>query len=389
MPLKTISHFINREALSGLFLIASAILAMIIANSPFNNFYQDILHLDIIVKIGNFDIHKPLLLWVNDGLMAIFFFLIGLEIKREFLEGELSNKEQIFMPLIGAIGGVAVPAFIYYLFNQDNSIALHGWAIPTATDIAFSLGLLALLNKRVPLSLKVFLMTLAIFDDLSAIIFIAIFYTKKLSFYSLLLGLIPLSALIIMQYKRVTSTHLYVFAGMFLWAAFLKSGVHATLAGVVISMFIPMKGSDPKFSPLKHFEHTLQGLVNFFILPLFAFVNSGLVFKNIGINHLSHEITLGIFFGLFLGKQIGIFGSCSLAILFNLIKKPKEISFTQLYGVSVLCGVGFTMSLFIGSLAFDYTGKNFIALSQLGIFSGSLISAIVGMTVLYFSDQRK
>ena len=333
--------------------------------------------------VGPLEVAKPLLLWINDGLMAIFFFLVGLELKREMMEGELSDPRNIMLPGIGAIGGMAVPALIYLYFNADDPQALSGWAIPSATDIAFALGVLSLLGKRVPTSIKVFLTSLAIFDDVGAVIIIAMFYTSKISFAALVAVSICIPILAIMNRLNVLSRAAYIFIGTIMWVATLKSGVHATLAGVVLAMFIPMRShSNPNFSPVKDMEHDLHSAVAFFILPIFAFANAGISFAGMGPEQLLHGVPLGIAAGLFIGKQVGIFGLCWLAIKLGLAKLPSGMNWLSLYGTSALCGIGFTMSLFIGSLAFEDSGVNVLFDERLGILIGSLASGIMGYAIL-------
>ncbi|GLX77450.1 Na(+)/H(+) antiporter NhaA [Thalassotalea insulae] len=382
MPIKAIQDFLKLEAASGIILMFAAIAAMLIANTALSPYYDLLLSIPVKVAIGNFEIAKPLLLWINDGLMALFFFLVGLELKREFLEGDLSQPGQISLPAIGAIGGMLVPAMCYALFNYQDSDALNGWAIPTATDIAFALGILAILGSKVPLQLKVFLTSLAIFDDLGAIIVIAIFYTEQLSLTSLLFSLAMIIILFGFNRKGVTSTAPYIFIGIILWVAVLKSGVHATLAGVVLALFIPMKGKAEHESPLKSLEHNLHSLVAFIILPIFAFANAGISLTGVGIEQVLAPVPLGIILGLVLGKQLGVFGFCFIAIKLGLAKLPAKVNWPLLYGVATLCGVGFTMSLFIGSLAFEQSSASPLFQDRLGIVIGSLISGILGYVIL-------
>lgn len=380
----------QQESFAGILLVCTAILAIIVANSPLNLYYTLLIDTPVAIKIGALEIHKPLLLWVNDGLMAVFFFLIGLELKREFLEGELSEKKKVILPAIGALGGMAVPATIYIIINYDDPIALQGWAIPAATDIAFALGILALLGSRVPTSLKIFLTSLAIFDDIGAILIIAFFYTSKISFVALAIAAASCLVLYYMNFRNVLKTSLYIFIGVIMWAAFLKSGVHATLAGIILAMFIPMRSKrNPEFSPVRHLEHDLHSVVALFILPVFAFCNAGINFTGFGIEQVFHGIPLGIALGLFLGNQFGIFAFCWVGIKLKLTELPSDISWTALYGTAALCGVGFTMSLFIGSLAFEETGVNLIIDERLGIMIGSLASGILGYTILRMTLKPK
>jgi NhaA family Na+:H+ antiporter len=381
--LSSLEKFLKNESSAGILLVAASILAIILANTPANKLYALLIDTPLAVQIGDFKIAKPLLLWVNDGLMAIFFLVVGLELKREFLEGELANVKKIVLPAIGAIGGMAIPAVIYIAFNFEDPSALQGWAIPAATDIAFVLGVLSLLGSNVPTSLKAFLTSLAIFDDIGAIIIIAFFYTSKLSYTALLVALCCIFVLFYLNRRGISETSLYVVFGVIMWVAILKSGVHATLAGVLFAMFIPMKSSkDPRISPLKAMEHDLHAAVAYFILPFFAFCNAGIDFRGMGIDQLFHNVPLGIAFGLFVGKQTGIFGACWLGIKLKFAELPEGISWPVLYGASALSGIGFTMSLFVGSLAFEETGVNLIYDERLGILIGSIASGILGYFVL-------
>jgi len=378
-----ISNFFKAESAGGIILVGTALLALVIANTPLQSYYALFLDTPVEVRIGALEIAKPLLLWINDGLMAIFFFLVGLELKRELIEGELSDKRNIILPGVGALGGMAVPALIYFYFNGSDAIAMKGWAIPTATDIAFALGILFLLGSRVPTSLKIFLTSLAIFDDIGAIIIIAIFYTANISFASLVVIGLCIPVLALLNRRGVTSKSVYVMVGVIMWVATLKSGVHATLSGVVLAMFIPMKSESQKgASPLKEMEHDLHAVVAFFVLPLFAFANAGISFNGVGMEQVLHSVPLGIALGLFVGKQVGVFGFCWIAIKFKLTSLPKGMSWSSLYGTAALCGIGFTMSLFIGSLAFEESGINLLFDDRLGIILGSFASGLAGYLIL-------
>jgi len=320
--------------------------------------------------------------------MALFFFLVGLELKREFLEGDLSEPGQITLPAIGAVGGMLIPALCYVMLNYQDEVAINGWAIPTATDIAFALGILALIGSKVPLQLKVFLTSLAIFDDLGAIIVIALFYTDQLSMLSLIVSAVLITILFGLNRRGVSSTAPYIFIGIVLWVAVLKSGVHATLAGVVLALFIPIKGEPGEPSPLKSLEHNLHSLVAFIILPIFAFANAGISFSGIGLEQLASPVPLGIILGLVIGKQIGVFGFCFVAIKLGIAKLPENVNWTLLYGVAMLCGVGFTMSLFIGSLAFEQNSASPIFQDRLGIVVGSLISGVLGYLLIRYKLNK-
>ena len=377
------SNFFKLESASGIILMFAAVLALMCANTPLQTYYALFLDTPVEIRIGSLEIAKPLLLWINDGLMAVFFFLIGLELKRELIEGELSDKRNIILPGVGAIGGMVVPAMIYMYFNAEDSTAMVGWAIPTATDIAFALGVLSLLGSRVPTAIKIFLTSLAIFDDIGAIIIIAVFYTANISLTALIVVSCCILILAVLNKRNTESKSLYLLIGIVMWAAMLKSGVHATLAGVVLAMFIPIRSkTNRNYSPLKSLEHDLHAVVAFFVLPIFAFANAGISFSGVGAEQIFHSVPLGIALGLFIGKQIGIFGICWVAIKLNLTKLPTGMSWGSLYGTAALCGIGFTMSLFIGSLAFEESGVNLLFDERLGIIIGSLASGILGYLVL-------
>ena len=384
----TIRNFLRLESAGGILLMGAAVLAMSAANSPAAGLYALFLETPVEIRVGALQIAKPLFLWVNDGLMAIFFFLVGLELKREFLEGELSETSKILLPATGAVGGMVVPVGVFVWLNSGDAEAMRGWAIPAATDIAFALGILSLLGSRVPVSLKVFLVTLAIFDDLGAIIIIALFYSVDLSTAALLVALACILLLAILAVRKVSSISTYVLVGIVMWVAVLKSGVHATLAGVVLAAFIPMRDAhNPDRSPLRELEHDLHQLVAFGVLPLFAFVNAGVSLSGIGFGDLLHAVPLGIAAGLFVGKQVGIFVLCFIVVKAGLARLPEGANWGGLYGVSILCGVGFTMSLFIGSLAFENVklDPELIFDERLGIIVGSLLSGVVGYLVLRFT----
>lgn len=383
-----INEFLKKESSAGIILMFAAVLALVVANSPASGIYDQLIDLPVAVQIGELIIDKPLLLWINDGLMAVFFFLVGLELKREICEGELSDPKNIILPAAGALGGMLVPAGIYAYFTWADPIALAGWAIPAATDIAFALGILALLGSRVPVSLKIFLVTLAIIDDIGAIMIIALFYSENISTTPLVIAAICLASLAWMNKRDVQTVPSYMLVGLVLWVAMLKSGVHATLAGVMLAFFIPMRDKNkPGHSAVKELEHSLHPSVSFFILPIFAFANSGIDLGSITADSLVHPVTMGIFLGLFVGKQVGVFFFSWLAIKLGLTKLPEEFNWAQLYGCSALCGVGFTMSLFIGSLAFEETGANLVFDERLGILSGSIASAILGYLILRFFNK--
>jgi len=378
-----IADFFRLEAAGGILLMGSAALAIVLANSPLHTYYDLLLSTPVEVRVGALQIAKPLLLWINDGLMAVFFFLVGLELKRELIEGELADKRNIVLPGVGALGGIAIPAAIYLAFNHGDPVAGQGWAIPAATDIAFALGILTLVGSRVPTSIKIFLTSLAIFDDIAAIVIVAVFYTAKISVGSLVVVVCCLPVLALMNRRDVTASSPYLLVGIVMWVATLKSGVHATLAGVVLAMFVPLRSrADPVVSPLKTLEHDLHTIVAFFVLPVFAFANAGISFAGVGVAQLLHPVPLGIALGLVAGKQVGIFGACALAIKLGWTALPRGVSWVHLYGTAALCGVGFTMSLFIGTLAFEEIGVDLLFDERLGIILGSLISGLVGFFVL-------
>lgn len=387
-----LSDFLRRETLAGLLLIFAAVIALLVANSPLDHLYDQLISVPVVVAAGSWSIDKPLLLWINDGLMAIFFFLVGLELKREVCEGELSNPKDIVLPAAGALGGMLLPACIYVWVNWGNEVAMSGWAIPAATDIAFALGILALLGSRAPASLKVFLVTLAIIDDIGAIVIIALFYTSNITETALIVAAICLPILWIMNRRNVVDLPSYLLVGLVLWVAMLKSGVHATLAGVVLAAFIPMRDKkDPEHSPVLELEHSLNPAVSFAIVPIFAFANAGITFSNISPEGIFHPVTFGIFLGLVVGKQLGVFGFCWLVVQLRLTRLPEDLTFKHIYGCALLCGVGFTMSLFIGALAFEQTGVNRMFDERVGILAGSLVSAVLGFAVLHWvgRPQRK
>ncbi len=376
--------FIKLESASGIILLATAIIAMLVANSPLAELYSALLETTVAVQVGALSINKPLLLWINDGLMAVFFFLVGLEVKREVMEGELSSFSQIVLPGIGALGGMIMPAAIYASMNWSDPIALDGWAIPVATDIAFALALLSVFGSRVPTALKVFLLTLAIFDDLAAIIIIALFYSGDLSLSALFIGALALIFAITMNRIGVTHTSSFILLGVVLWIAVLKSGVHATLAGVLIAFCIPMRNEQGK-SPLRELEHDLHGPVAFVILPVFAFANAGLSLSGISIENLTHPVTVGVVSGLLIGKPLGILVFVGLAVAFRFVQLPNNVNWVQLLGVAFACGIGFTMSLFIAGLAFEHGSGDYFSGDRLGILVGSILSALAAYILLHVS----
>ena len=378
----TFRDFLKLETASGILLVAAAVLAMLVANSPLAPLYGSLIDLPVGVRVGALEIEKPLLLWINDGLMAIFFFLVGLELKREVLEGQLSDPREIVLPALGAFGGMVFPAAIYIWINQGDSTAIQGWAIPAATDIAFALAILALLGSRVPLSLKIFLVSVAIFDDVGAIAIIALFYTSDLSVAALVTAGVCLPVLALLNRRGVLERTPYILIGLVMWVAVLKSGVHATLAGVILAVFIPLRDPAKESSPLHEIEHDLHTAVAFGILPIFAFANAGIALGGLSFESFLHPVPLGIMAGLFVGKQVGVFVFCGLGVMLGIARLPDDLRWAHIYGTALLCGVGFTMSLFIGSLAFEQTGVNLLFDERLGIIVGSLLSGICGYIVL-------
>lgn len=372
-----IRDFFKMESAGGILLVIAAAIAMMIANSPLNEAYQGFLHTYV---LGMSVSH-----WINDGLMAIFFLLIGLEVKRELLEGALKSKETAIFPAIAAVGGMLAPALVYVMFNSGDPAAIQGWAIPAATDIAFALGIMALLGKRVPVSLKVFLLALAIIDDLGVVVIIALFYTGDLSTTALAVGFAMTAALFILNSRKVTKLTPYMIVGAILWFAVLKSGVHATLAGVVIGFAIPLQGKEGEHSPLKHMEHALHRYVAFGILPLFAFANAGISLEGVSVDGLTAMLPLGIALGLLVGKPLGIFSFSWIAVKMGVAKLPEGINFKHIFAVSVLCGIGFTMSIFISSLAFGPVNAEFDTYARLGILMGSTTAAVLGYFLLHIS----
>ena len=369
----------------------TAVLALIVANSPLATSYAALLDLPFEVRIGTFGIAKPLLLWINEGLMAIFFFLVGMELKREVIEGHLSSLQRASLPAFAAVGGMLVPAAIYAAFNRGDAVAMRGWAIPASTDIAFALGVLSLLGRRVPAGLKAFLLSVAIFDDLGAIVVIALFYTAELSVPALLIAAVLILSLAGLNRLGVTRPAAYVLLGLGLWMAVVKSGVHATLAGVVLAMFIPLRRSGTSStshapeSLLHHLEHALHPWVAFGVLPVFAFANAGVPIGTLSIADVLHPVPLGIATGLFFGNLIGVSVLCWIGVQLRFASLPEGVAWRHLPGIALLCGIGFTMSLFIASLAFEQSGVDYLGLERLGILVGTLSSAVFGYVVLRVS----
>lgn len=382
-PVSFLQAFLRSEALGGYVLMLAAVVALIVANSPLAAGYFNILGAKLGFQVGPVMLKESVLHWINDGLMAVFFLLVGLELKREVLEGELADPRQVALPAIAAIGGMIVPALVYCAFNSGDPVALRGWAIPAATDIAFALGILALLGSRVPLALKVFLVSIAIFDDLGAIVIIALFYTQDLSMLALGISLACLPLLLLLNRCNVTTFTPYMLIGLLMWTALLKSGIHATLAGVVLALFVPMRDRKaPESSPLRRLEHDLHTGVAFGILPLFAFANAGISFAGVGLQALTHPVALGVAGGLLIGKPLGVYGASLLGLKLGIGRLPESVDRRALFGVAVLCGIGFTMSLFIGSLAFPEDAHAELFAERFGIVAGSLVSGLIGFVLL-------
>lgn len=380
--LENVKQLFKHDAAGGVLLVFAALVAMIMANTGLNGFYNDLFQTPVAVKFGAFEVNKPFLLWVNDGLMAIFFFLVGLEVKREILDGHLQSRDQVMLPAVGAIAGIAFPAILYVYFNIDEATGINGWAIPAATDIAFALGVYSLFGRSLPITLKLFLLSVAIFDDIGAILIIALFYSAELSTLSLMIAGIGLAILFALNRLGVRSQAMYIIVGVVIWAAVLKSGVHATLAGFAMAWFIPLKGKNRSgHAMLPHLEHKLHPWVAFIILPIFAFANAGV--QVIGATgDLIMPVVIGVMVGLFVGKQVGIFGACWLAVKAGVAKLPQGVTWSQLYGASILCGIGFTMSLFIGSLAFEFSDPIYLDSVKVGVLGGSILSAILGGIII-------
>ena len=386
MLLRALDRFYRHEASGGVLLMISAVAALAVANSGAAGLYADLLATRVSILIGEDGLSKPLILWINDGLMAIFFFLIGLELKREILEGKLKNPRDVVLPGLAAVGGMAVPAAIFVALNIGSPETLRGWAIPAATDIAFALGILALVGARAPAALKVFLLTLAILDDLGAIVIIALFYTAELKVDYLLMALVPLAFLYAFHRARLHRIAPFLLAGLVMWVLVLKSGVHATLAGVVTAFFIPLVDKFGK-SPLHSLEHGLAPYVLFLIVPIFAFANAGVVLRGIGPEVYLEPLTLGISAGLVLGKIVGVFGMVALAVMLGLARLPHGVAWMHVFGVAALAGIGFTMSLFIGSLSFEE--GPLMNQVRLGVLSGSFVAGVIGFTALMLAPDAR
>ncbi|NDJ27234.1 Na+/H+ antiporter NhaA [Campylobacter sp. MIT 12-8780] len=379
--MKNIKRLVKNESFPGFLLIACTLFALVCQNTIFSAIYEDFLYVKVSFSVNDFTISKTLLHWINDGLIAVFFLCIGLELKYEILRGQLRHIKAVSLPIFGALGGMIVPALIFWAINYNDAFAMKGWAIPTATDIAFAVGILMLLGNKVPASLKLFLLSLAIFDDLGAIVIIALFYTSELSSLAIFVCMACVLALFILNYLRVSKLPFYFIVGVILWIAMLESGVHATLSGVIVALFIPIerKNGEPF---LKHLYHDLDPWVIFFILPLFAFANAGIDLRDMEFSALLSPVSLGIFLGLFAGKQIGVFLFSFISIKLKIATLPQNVGYTQFYGICILAGIGFTMSLFIDGLAYAENVNAFEHADRLAILLASFVSALVAYIYL-------
>jgi Na+:H+ antiporter, NhaA family len=389
MRLSLITRFLKWEAASGIILFFMALAALILCNSPFGDFYENIWVQIVSIRVSHFSISQPVLFWVNEGLMTLFFLLVGLELKREFVQGELASASKIILPGMAALGGMIVPALLYCFINWNDADAIQGWAVPVATDIAFALGALSLFGKRVPAGLKLFLLALAIFDDVGAIIIIATFHSQSLSYYSFLLAFILIFFLWLLNKSGVRRLSPYLVLGLALWICVLKSGVHATVAGVLLAFFIPLdKRDDEKESPLHRLETSLGPWVAFLIMPLFALANAGLELNGLNSGILTDSVVVGTVLGLFIGKQLGVFLFSWTVIKLGWAKLPKNTTWLQIYGVSILCGIGFTMSLFLGTLTFQSINPVYLIEVRLGVLVGSLLSGLAGAAMLQLAFRQ-
>ena len=379
--------FFKLEAASGLVLLIAAVIALILSNTNLRDYYFDILNIHILIGTKNFGLDLSIIHWINDALMAVFFFIVTLEIKREFIQGELSKPKQALLPIIGAVGGMALPALIYIIINFETGYTLRGWAIPSATDIAFSIGVLSLLGSRIPISLKVFLTALAIIDDLGAVIIIAFFYSSELQYINLLLMLASFITLLALNKLGIKKFLPYLLIGLFLWYFTYGSGIHSTISGVLLAITIPHRNHEKDYSLLLKLEHVLSPYVAFGIMPLFALANAGVILDDISINRMSAPVPLGILCGLFFGKQIGVFLFSFLSVKFKLAEMPSNSNWIKFYGVGILTGIGFTMSLFVGNLAFADYSNNLDGV-KIGVLAGSFLSALVGYFVLLFATKK-
>jgi NhaA family Na+:H+ antiporter len=390
MRTSIVTQFLKLESASGIILFVMALAALILCNSPYADLYQRLWQITIAIHINNYSLAEPLLFWVNEGLMTLFFLMVGLELKREFLEGELANIKQVILPAIAAFGGMVVPALIYCVINYHNAETIVGWAVPVATDIAFALGVLSLFGGRVSVGLKLFLMALAIFDDVGAILIIAFFHTQSLSYLALGVAVASIILLFLFNKWGVKRLSLYLLVGFILWLCVLKSGVHATVAGVVLAFVIPLRQPESDaLAPSRRLEHTLHPWVAYFVMPLFAFANAGLSFEGLSIPVIFDQIALGTIAGLLLGKQLGVLFFSWLAIRLGWAELPENTTWLELYAVAILCGIGFTMSLFLGTLAFEGSNPIYLVEVRVGVLLGSLLSGVIGALMLQMALLKK
>ena len=377
---------INSEAIGGILIILAVILALVFQNTILTGFYNEFLRMRAGIFFGEYQIIKPVILWVNDGLMALFFFYIGLEVKKELMIGALSSLRAVALPLIGGIGGVIIPALIFVALNFNDKFAIAGWAIPTVSDTAFAVGILLFLGSRVPSSLKIFLLLLAIIDDICAVVIVALFYTSELSNFALCMAFIMIATMAVLNFLKVNKISFYILAGSFLWVSFLESGIHTTIAGIIASAFIPLKEIHG-VSLVKMLIHSLKNIITFVVMPIFAFVNSGIALSGDAFANLTHNVSLGIMFGLVFGKPLGVFGFSYVAIRLRLCQLPSGSNFKQFLGLGFLTGIGASMSLFIDAVAFK-DSANFYYADKLAILIASFASAIIGFKILYSSGRN-
>lgn len=391
MPISIIRKFLKLEAASGIILFITAVIAIILVNSPLSKFYESILHLTLTLQLGSFALSEPLIFWINEGLMTFFFLLVGLELKREFLEGELTGLRKIVLPGVGAVGGMLAPALIFIFINYHSSATFQGWAIPMATDIAFALGVLSLFSRYVPIGLKLFLMALSIFDDLGAIIIIALFYSHGFSWVYFSMACLIIAILwLLNSFFKVSTLFPYLILGMLLWGCVLHSGVHASITGVILSLAIPLRQKlSVKRAPLHVLEEKLHPWVAFLVMPIFAFANAGLSFTGVSWSWLYEPLVLGIILALFLGKQLGVFSFAWLMVKLGWANLPNRTTWLEMYGVALICGVGFTMSLFLGTLAFQSKDPIYLTEVRLGVLIGSLLSGLMGAMILRVCFRKK
>lgn len=383
-------NFLKLESFCGVLLFFCAIAALILANSSLAGYYQALFKVPFAIQLGSYHFSRPILFWINDGLMSIFFLLVGLELKREFFQGELASIKKIVLPGFAALGGMIVPVIIYSMVNHTHPEALKGWAIPVATDIAFAIGVLSLFGKRVPIGLKLFLLSLSIFDDVGAIIIVAVFHTSELSYISFLFALTVIGILGLLNYFNVQKLTIYIFLGLVLWICVLKSGIHTTVSGVILAFLIPIEKMPGTISsPGRRLEKYLEPWVSYLVMPLFALGNAGVALRGLGFDIVFGHVTFGIVLGLFLGKQLGIMSFSWLIVRLGFAKLPDNTNWLHIYGMAVICGIGFTMSLFLGTLAFEHDSPSYFTQVRLGVLFGSIISGMMGALILHGAFKRR